>query len=75
MSVGFPMKTTETFGRPHLKDDAPECDHVERRNEQCIMANAAPEASERDSRQIEARLVRKLDCAILPVLWIMYWFK
>lgn len=59
----------------HEKDKDGKCAHVEHSDEQGGMANEDPEAGQSNLDQVEKKLVRKLDWVILPVLWIMYWFK
>lgn len=60
---------------PHEKDNDAKCAHIEHSDEQGGMANGNTEVGQRNLDQIEKKLVRKLDWVILPVLWIMYWFK
>lgn len=76
MTVGRRAQTQEAVENPHKKDDIAECTHVERRyDESCTNFNDNPEVGHNNSDQMEKKLVRKLDWVILPVLWVMYWFK
>lgn len=76
MTVGPPAQTQEAIGMSHKKDDVAEYSHVEGRHDELGMTfNENPEAGHINSNQMERKLVRKLDWAILPVLWVLYWFK
>lgn len=76
MTVGRRAQTQEAVENPYKKDDVAECTHVERRcDEPCMNFNENPEVGHNNSDQIDKKLVRKLDWVILPVLWVMYWFK
>lgn len=75
MAFTSQTKTQIKADTTHEKDDDGNCAHVEHSDEQGRMANGDPEAGRRNLDQAEKKLVRKLDWVILPVLWIMYWFK
>lgn len=60
----------------HKKEDVANCAHIERREaEHGVMSMEDSEVGRGNSGQMELKLVRKLDWVILPILWIMYWFK
>lgn len=76
MAVGSQNRNLEEVKTQHKQEDLAECTHIEeRRDELGMTPNEGPEVGPRNFGQLEKRLVRKLDWAILPVLWIMYWFK
>lgn len=75
MAFTFQTKTQMKADTAHEKETDGKCAHVEHGDEQGGMVNGDPEAGQRNLDQIEKKLVRKLDWVILPVLWIMYWFK
>lgn len=75
MAVRCQTKMPVEADTTHEKDNDGKCAHVEHSDEQRGMANDDPEAGQRNLDQEEKKLVRKLDWIILPVLWIMYWFK
>lgn len=75
MAFTSQTKTQIKADTTHEKGNDGKCAHVEHSDEQGGMADGDPEAGQRNLEQVEKKLVRKLDWVILPVLWIMYWFK
>lgn len=75
MAVGCETNTKAEADITHEKENNVECAHVEHSDGRAVMADGDPETDQADLVQTEKTLVRKLDWVILPVLWIMYWFK
>lgn len=73
MAVGCETNTKADI--THEKESNTECAHVEHSDGRAVMAVGDPETGQADLVQTEKKLVQKLDWVILPVLWIMYWFK
>lgn len=59
------------------KEEVPEFHHLEKGEDGLTMvaSDGGHTGARKTANPAEVKLKRKLDFLILPVLWVMYWFK